>query len=428
MLPNRIRSRLAAGVLMLLIAAPACAQDLEWIQPFASADISSFGSGIQPKEGYFFVVDALHWSISKPNVTTIGKPNYVREAYRSDATAEATPFLQANTMDTGSLTSAFASGNRFEFGRVFGHRGWLFSGYFMHHQDQRITASSASILFEDHAISTGVNALDGFVENLDPTDPTGATTITELRPLPILFDDVAAKNLVDTWSVELMCLHRFHQLHRGGVIELFAGARYMQFDDSFGVTALGDEVVDDGTQPQPGEPAVTVTPPAILADSVWDTLAENHIIGPQVGLRYCYQQSRWSLSTEGRFFAGFNSQNIHQRGTLGSRLAPPGAVDQPYLLSPIDIDHSEYINEWSPLAELRVEAKYQLTRAVTFRVGWTGFWMDGIARASNMISYEIAQPNTRPNPVDFESMGILAGQNRQAVFGHGLAIGLEVNR
>ena len=276
-----------------------------------------------------------------------------------------------------------------------------------------------------------MESLDPTAPPPDPTDPTApGATITEFRSLPVTFDELLVKNRVETWSIELMSLHRFNQFRHGGVLELFAGARFLEFDDSFDVTGLADEVTDDpaAPPPDPDDPQAAVAIPPILANSTWNTMAQNHILGPQVGMRYFRKWNRWMFSTEGRFMAGFNFQNIRQNGVLGSELSPPGDLDQPYLIGPIDVNHTEFINEFSPLAEFRAEARYQITRSISFRFGWTSLWMDGIARSSGMVNYEIVQPNTRPNPVDFESMGILVDNNRQSVLVHGCAIGVDVNR
>ena len=326
------RRRLAAGVLVLLMGLPAFGQGLEEGMLFAPADISTYGSGIQPKEGYFFVFDGLRWSISAPAVAVIGKPNFVRtDVYRSDSTQVAQPFNQSSTHNTGELTSAFTEGNRIEFGRVWGHQGWMFSGYQLNNQTQMIVASTVDVAFEDHNVATGFKALDGLIESLDPTVPptdpddpdAEGEMISEFRSLPVTFDEMSFKNRVETWSIELMCMHRFHRLRHGGVFELFAGGRFMEFDDSFDVTGIGQELAeDDAAAPADDEEAPPIPP--ILANSTWNTMAQNHIVGPQVGLRYYRKWNRWMLSTEGRFMAGFNFQNIRQNGVLGSELSPPG--------------------------------------------------------------------------------------------------------
>ena len=73
MLLNRTFSQMAVGLLILLMCTSAIGQDLEGMQLFAPADVSSYGRGPQPNEGFFFVYDLLYWTISPPRVSTIGK-------------------------------------------------------------------------------------------------------------------------------------------------------------------------------------------------------------------------------------------------------------------------------------------------------------------------------------------------------------------
>jgi len=48
--------------------------------------------------------------------------------------------------------------------------------------------------------------------------------------------------------------------------------------------------------------------------------------------------------------------------------------------------------------------------------GWTGMWMDGLARSPYMIDY------TLPN------MGIDMSNNQEDAFVHGLTFGIDINR
>ena len=443
---TRISAGLIAGVLIVKLGLPAFAQDLQDAQLFAPAELRPYGNGIQPHEGFFFTFDGLHWSISRPEVTTIGKPNFVRKGrllggggfsgvFVSDATRLNPPSLQhGNTHDTGELQAIFKSGNRAEFGRVYGHRGWMVSTYRLNDQSQSFVASSVNVAIDDGPIGTGdtmfgtdddIFALDGLVESLDPADPTA--TVSVIRPLPVFFDEMIVKNRVEHWSVELMWMQRFHQCHNGGIFELFAGARYMEFDDLFEVSGRGAEPIAAAATPPPPPAVAAILPtPNSLRNSDWATMAENHIVGPQIGLRYFRQRNRWTFSTEGRFLAGFNSQNIRQKGILGSENTIPGVADRPYLLGSVDVDHTTFLDEFSPAIELRIQGRYQLTRSVSLRGGWTFLWMDHIARASNMVNYEII-PGVAGNP-NPSMLGILADENRQDVLVLGANFGFEINR
>ena len=114
--------------------------------------------------------------------------------------------------------------------------------------------------------------------------------------------------------------------------------------------------------------------------------------------------------------AGLNCQNLSQQVDFGPSLNPgPRTVVtvinpnppvrlaynyvyqpfQPVTLSHVTATYVDYERDWSPALELRVEAKYQITRAVEFKAGWTGFWMDGIARANNIIDYKTSTVERR---------------------------------
>ena len=164
-------------------------------------------------------------------------------------------------------------------------------------------------------------------------------------------------------------------------------------------------------------------------DSWWDNRVENHIVGPQLGLRWYRKASRWTWSTEARFFSGFNQQNIKQQGLLGEGMNPQGVIDavldddeegvlKMSNMSATAFTHERRFHEWSPAAELRVDLKYQLTRSLSAGVGWTGIWIDGIARSTNTIDYMLGQDT---------AMGI-NDHNHEDLFAHGVSARVELNR
>ena len=159
-------------------------------------------------------------------------------------------------------------------------------------------------------------------------------------------------------------------------------------------------------------------PPKILADSYWNSNVDNNIVGPQVGARIFKTWGRWTLSTEGRFFAGFNAQNLRQDGLLGSKLGQTANTGTgfPLVMAPTTFSHYDNKSEFSPGAELRVEACVQLTRSVVLKAGWTGLWMDRIARASNIIDYQVP------------TMGINTSFKQQDIWLNGLNLGIIFNR
>ena len=445
MSPNRMSLRLSVGLLVLLVGWPAVAQDMKDLKLFAPADVSAYGSGPKPKEGYFFAFDVLHWSISAPDTVPVGFPDLSRNVFYSSS-VEA---VQYNSVNTGALGANFTGGNRIELGRITDRQGWLLSTYRLKSQRQTSTNNNADVVFQDINQETGdgYGHLEGYVADMigyDGDQPFYANLM--LADLPVSFDELQFENRVDHWSVELMYLLRARPLHGGGIIELFAGVRYLEFDGTFSVNARGTEDPDIASVANArfawdgAEASSVIGVGTLLADSHWSAEADNHIIGPQIGARWYKKRRRWTLSAEGRLFAGFNSQNIRTRGVLGTELDQPPPFEwevvipedpndpvlgtpiypfTPILREPYNFDHSEYVAQWSPGAELRVDFIYQLTRSVSFKVGWQGFWMDGIARASSMLDYTIS---------DASVMGINSANNNQDVFTHGLSIGFNVNR
>jgi hypothetical protein len=416
---NRANSCVVAiGLLVLFAASAACGQELQGFQLFAPADLSTFGGDIQANEGYFFQFDGLFWSISAPRTTPIGAPGLTRLVYYGpQANTVPTPppnsilppvqsqdqRLESDTLDTGDIKSAFSPGTRFEFGNIEDRNGWFCSILRVQPLEQDFTYQSADVVFKDPPQGPlGQGLLTG------PVPGPGGTTVQ--RPLPVTLYNITMSNTVDNWGVELMYLHRLRTSHCGGTFEFFAGARYMEFNDGFNFQA-GDD---------PGGHTV----PSFLANSFWFTSAENHLVGPEVGLRWSKKEGRWMFSTEARFMAALNMQTFHQDVNLGPNLNPGGnsgsALYTPATLEPASASNNANLNEFSPLVELRLEGRYQITSMISFHAGWTGFWMDNIARANGVIDYNIQ------NPVmgfDFSS-----GNNKQNVLVNGVTIGFDINR
>ena len=460
---NRTRLWLKAWVLVFLMGAPAIAQGVRDMAPFAPADLSRYGGGPRPNEGLFFSFDWLYWGISAPDVTKIGDPTIDPQTV---FIAPDQSYDERNSLDTGFIKNQFTAGTRFEFGSVMGHHGWIFSGFHLTPQEQDFIVREAHVLFKDTINTGGIGDLQGYVDAAQVwTLPNG-----ELPRLPTIFNYVKAHNEIEPWSVELMYMYRTHPTHSGWQVELFGGARYMQIRERFSVIARDapptppqltatDDTTTGTTTSVTGEPALTLESgqqttggddntggggseiigrpngvplaplggaPNILADSYWNSNVENNIVGPQVGARIFKTWGRWTLSTEGRFFAGFNAQNLRQDGLFGSKLGQTDnfALGQtgntgtgfPLVMQPTTFSHYDNRSEFSPGAELRVDVCLQLTRSVLFRAGWTGLWMDHIARASNIIDYQVP------------TMGINTSFRQQDIWLNGLNLGVIFNR
>jgi hypothetical protein len=232
--------------------------------------------------------------------------------------------------------------------------------------------------------------------------------------LPVTLYNLTISNQTSTWGVEANYLYRALTHHTGGTLEFFGGVRYQEFNDTFSFQA--------------GKAETTPQIPDFLSNSAWASNADNHIIGPQVGVHWFKKQGRWTLSSEGRFMAGLNCQNVHQQINLGPDLnsggisgngSNTGSKPTPYtptMMAPTSATDSAYARVFTPLVELRLEGRYQITSALSFHAGWTGFWMDNIARANGLVNYTV--------PL----MGINMAENKQNVLVNGLTIGFDINR
>jgi len=402
MLLNRTFSHVAVVLLILLMGASALGQGLEGMQLFAPADVSSYGRGTQPNEGFFFTYDILYWTISTPRVTDVGSEKVPeREAYiyNQGVPIEESEIRQHNTLDTGGLQSYFDLGNRFEFGRICDNHGWMVSIYQLRERSQSVPAYDVDMIFAEVTSETNVP-----YKPLDGRFTSGGTTV--LLGLPVNFSNVLLRNDTSSWGIEFDYLCRSNQLHNGGFFEWFIGPRYIEFDDTFLVNAQGSET---------------------LENSYWINEAQNHIIAGQIGARLFKKQGRWTISTEGRALAGLNCQNVKQTGELGglpgdANQIVPGVVNsnQPFYMGPSLINHTAFIHEFTPGIELRLDARYQITRSVNFHAGWSGLWLNNIARGSETIDYTLGPDQTY--------MGILRDHNRDNVFINGLTIGIDINR
>lgn len=270
----------------------------------------------------------------------------------------------------------------------------------------------------------------------------------DLIQLPVEFSEIVTKYSSRVWGIEVMRTWGISKSRRAdhGVWDLLAGVRYLRFRDNFYVDAQGFE---DNATLNATTPFVTVTGPihqvqGILSDTHFNQTADNNLVGPQIGLRYQKQRGRLAWNVSGRFAAMANFQNARQTGAIASR-PDAASLNETFVRQPIDnnlvftaksaatgalpalqydtpflhsagVNHTYHSTQWSPLGELRVNAKYQIFRNVYATVGWTGIVVGGIARSPNMVSY------TLPN------MGILNTGNRQVLFIQGINFGFTVNR
>jgi hypothetical protein len=191
----------------------------------------------------------------------------------------------------------------------------------------------------------------------------------DLHEFNIFFDNVFIRNTTETNGVELMWSHvltnnHYQAKHQNNHLVLSYGARFLEVYDEFRVDAEG----------------------SILGDSFWDTSFTNSIVGPQVALKWVNQRQRWRLQADGRFMFGYNTADWDQIGLMGEDLIP-GALNRPLYARPTAFSHGLVERDFSPVAELRLQAAYQFTTSLAIKVGYTGSYVGNIRRAAPSVRY-----------------------------------------
>ena len=407
MLSNRIA--LALGALLLIAAGGTTAvygqdHELEGAALFQPADVRPYDNWAEQRNGMFVNFDGLYWHISPGYKTTVGDPNLTPTVFVGPSLAQS--FVEQSTVDT-SGPSIWKWGDRTELGYIDGHHGFMFTALSMNSQTQETYATNAFVVFNDPAQGPlGVHLLDTVLQNGTPATPTTPATPAIVGETPVNFTSLYVQNKSRFQGVEALYMYRMDELPLGGELEFLLGGRYFELKDQFWVDGEGGN----------------------LANSYWDTHTHNEIGGPEIGVRFLQPIGRFAFSVESRFMAGINGQDISQDGLLGSQLfagipqangvtianTPP----LPTLMSATAFTHSTHYVEFSPLIELRAEARMKLTNMITVKAGYTGIFINNVARAADMINYTV------PN------MGITRdlNGNLQPVYIQGLTLGIEFNR
>src|SRR5690606_20772730 len=109
-------------------------------------------------EGWFGRFDYLHWNVSGPESTTIGREGYNPLVYTGVSFV-----IQPNSMDTTFIESEFTGGNRVEFGFIRDDVGWLSSTFDLQTTHSRTSGSNVGVSFLPQVFG-GQTALEGFID------------------------------------------------------------------------------------------------------------------------------------------------------------------------------------------------------------------------------------------------------------------------
>jgi hypothetical protein len=151
---------------------------------------------------------------------------------------------------------------------------------------------------------------------------------------------------------------------------------------------------------------------SVLHDVFVDTSFTNQIVGPQVGVSWVNRRQRWTLTADGKFMFGYNTADWDQFGLMGEGLVP-GALNQPLYARPTAFSHGISEREFSPVAEMRLRARYHITSAFSVTAGYTGMFVGNIRRAAPSVLYALP------------AFGYNHEAGTQDLFVNGLDLGVE---
>lgn len=331
---------LAAVLSVLTLVSTASAQkanpfiELDYFEPdfqfFAPAEVSDFGLGEPANTGFFFTYDRVYFNMSRPE-------------------GEASIF--------SPFEGDWTWGNRYDFGYMTDtETGWYGS---MTH----LNGPSASQKFRVERL----NRINGNDDDMNP-DPI----IQDRNPRE--YNLTSSLNEAMFTSIELNKTWRRKTFHNGGTLEPIVGFRFMNFKDIYRRDQYSNLIIN------PLDPNLIDGQERFDLRQAW---FENQMLGGQLGFRYFNQRGHWMLATEVKFFAMNNFQILKNKTlTINSFDAED---DNP------SYEERQVFEAWANAdefvwgGELRGEASYELTRDVSFRVGFV--FMDiarGLGRGNTL--------------------------------------------
>lgn len=370
------------------------------LQFFAPAEVDPYSGGEPANTGFYIAIDKLSVAVSRPE----------GNAYTFDPVVTAGsvfPLAFAATVDSASLNSEtetdFTWGNRVDFGYMTPERvGWASTIYHISGPNEALVTPRER--------PNRRNEDDGS-DGLDPGTTESVPILLDRNPR--FYDITQSINQASFTSAELNRVWRRKELHYGGILEPYIGARYMNFKDRtrrdgygrFATTTIG--II--GQDPLDGvdEPA---NPHDLGSWEIYNqnySVLENHMIGGQLGFRLSKSVGHWNLSSDLKFFALQNFQRLETKLVATRTHYTPHTAPQ----TDVVVERTEAFRDHDDASEFvwggewRAEATYTLTRDVALRSGFTLLDLGrGIGRGGDLAF------------------------NQQDVLIYGLTFGVDVNR
>ena len=183
-------------------------------------------------------------------------------------------------------------------------------------------------------------------------------------------------NDIDSVAVNTKSLIQSAELNyrrRKGFVTFLAGFRWvewmsaMQINDTF----------------------TTTTGTSFSGDDSFLTQTGNELYGGQLGCDLMLWNRGQTIRVNGLGKAGVFYNQAFQRTTIMT-MAPPGSPG----FTPIDRIEAESMQQTSFFGEVGANATVELTRWLSWRVGYTLFWLSGVATPAEQLSVVTLDPGT----------------------------------
>ena len=232
--------------------------------------------------------------------------------------------------------------------------------------------------------------------DFDPDDPESDPTDEMFDPNFNQINVINSINVADTTSVEFNRFWRIRQTNAGGLIEGFAGVRFINFTDFSQTT---DVVTINPVAPDP------ILDPDRQEITSIKSAFENNLLGGQLGVRVSKRRGRWFISSDWRGFVFQNWQGFGSRNdfTVVAYDGPQMAAELRRTTTIVDSGQSDA--EFVLGTQVQGDLSYFVTRDVALNVGFRLLYFGrGLAR------------------------GVIPSQNDESLFMGGVNFGVVANR
>jgi hypothetical protein len=440
-----------------------------------------------PRDGIFISYDRLYWGITPPPVRSVGNrdffvtevlsPDMIVQLNNSQPQGQVPPFIVYGTpeavfdLNSSWMMTALTWGNRYDIGWIYEDKGFAVRYFTLQNQEQAFST------LNEFAVNSPTQNL--IVDITPPADfLSPGFVVVEIEnisnpPDHLISQRFTQRNATELQSVAAAGLVR-RTLNRTDPVTLSLAARYVQLADRFSMEYESQQ------RPFESNPD-SLEYDGPLQQGGWDTRTFNNMVGPEFGLNWERTSGRWTVGFDLRFTPAMNFQNNLYRGANFPNFLSADYVRTDIVSEQVEVipgqtggtvtttnnlpllyqvygtrqenatNSAEHNVVFSPIGEWTLETRFRVSQGMLLRLGYTGTWMAGIARASTNTAFastpkrvRVAEPldPTRPpqtnsdapdyNPwvardriVDYTSVRPATGDDHSYVFMNGVNFGVE---